>query len=174
MRLQKRYQAITEERLRLGNDFKVRLAALRRRLEAARNNHLGNDIRDVADEGVMTLTCLAESIAAQHLALMKKKGMTDDVRDHWLNFVHKEMKVMYDLCAAEVLNTSSLLPGRREGVVTASLNFLNDQSRSYISSLEKKLAVESDATDARSLSERLLAVIGRNTGKSPVNLNFDG
>jgi len=74
MRLQKRYQAITEERLRLGNDFKVRLAALRRRLEAARNNHLGNDIRDVADEGVMALTCLAEFIAAQHLALMKKEG----------------------------------------------------------------------------------------------------
>jgi hypothetical protein len=173
MKLEKRYQAVRAERLRLRSDFERRLAVLRAQLEAARNNHLGNDIRDVANEGVTALTKLAEFIARQHLALMKKKGLIDGARDHWLNFVNTEMQAMYDLCAAAVVGTNSLLPGRRDRVITASLDFLNEQSRTYISSLEQKLAVESEPTDARSLSERLVAVVCRNTNKPSVVPQLD-
>lgn len=163
MRLDKRYQTITAERIRLCTDFETRLAALRARL-AARTSHVGNDIRDVADQGVMALTSLAEFIAAQHVALVKKKGMDADVRDHWLNFVHEEMRVMYDLCATAVVNASSMLPSMHKGVIRASLDYLNDQSRAYIASLEQKLAIESEPRDARSLSERLLAAMASTSG----------
>jgi len=170
VKLEKRYQAVTAERVRLTDVFERRLTALRDSHEAAHNNHLGNDIRDVADEGVMALTSLAEFVAAQHLALVKKSALTDETRVGWLNFVHEEMRALYDRCAVAVIATTSPLPGRRERVVQASLDFLNDQSRSYISSLERKLAMESAPADARSLSERLLSVFGcvdRGTSAGP-------
>ena len=163
MNLDKRYDLVSTERARLGREFLIKLMGLRARLEASHNNHMGGDIRDVADEGVIALTTLAQFIALQHLDLVKKRGMADDVRDHWLNFVRDEMRILYDQCAVAVVDTSALLPGKLDRVVKVSLDFLDEQSRAHIVALEKKLAVESEPADARSLSERLIAVIGWNS-----------
>jgi hypothetical protein len=165
VKLEKRYETVSTERARVGKDFETKLSTLRARLEAARDNHLGGDIRDVANEGVVALTSLAEFIAVQHVDLVKKRGMAADVREQWLTFVHDQMQLLYAQCAGAVLDTSALLPGKRERVSKASLDFLDGQSRTYIAALEKKLAVESEPADARSFSERLMAVIGGHTGR---------
>ncbi|WP_218862398.1 hypothetical protein [Rhodanobacter sp. K2T2] len=80
---------------------------------------------------------------------------------------------MYDLCSTAVVDTSALLPGRGKRVISASLDFFNEQSKSYIASLERKLALESEPVDARSFSERLMAVIGRHPTSSSAGPHLD-
>jgi len=171
MKLAKRYRVVAEERIRLSERFQSRLRLLRSEFEIARNNHLGNDIRDVADEGVLALTSLAEFVAIQHVALVRKKGVVEDARDHWLQFVHQEMEILYAACASAVIETSWPLQARHEGVVKAPIDFLNDQSRSYIQTLEQKLALESEPKDARTLIERLLAVVARTSDSGDPSLS---